>query len=166
MRAAATSALRLRRANPLQLTNASSGRHSVMFNSSKNKPTVLKVAVTATFIAAMATSPLALAQGHEEGKQDLTAAAEKTVTGEVVDLMCYVDHGAIGEKHAGCGAKCIKGGGPVGVVENGKAYLVVGEHKPINDELADSCGKTVTLKGKVAERGGMVMLENAEIVKK
>ncbi len=81
--------------------------------------------------------------------------------------MCYIDHSAMGDKHAGCGAKCIKGGGPVGIVENGnKAYLVVGEHKPINDQLADSCGKTVTLKGKIAERGGMTLLENAEIVKK
>lgn len=137
-----------------------------MFNSEPHQPTVLKVAVSATFIAALAFSPLALAQEHEHGKQDLTAAAEKSVTGEVVDLMCYIDHGATGDKHSACGTKCIKGGGPVGIVENGKAYLVVGEHKPINDELAESCGKTVTIKGKVAERGGMAMLENAEVVKK
>jgi len=32
--------------------------------------------------------------------------------------------------------------------------------------LADSCGKTITLKGKLAERGGIALLENAEIVKK
>ena len=137
-----------------------------MFNSTPNKPTVLKVAVSASFIAALAISPLAFAQQHEHGKQDLTAAAEKTVTGEVVDLMCYIDHGAMGDNHSACGGKCIKDGGPVGIVENGKAYLVVGEHKPINDELAESCGKTLTVKGKVAERGGMVMLENAEVVKK
>jgi hypothetical protein len=138
-----------------------------MFNSSPSQPSVLKIAVVATFIAALAVSPLALAQEHEHGKQDLTAAAEKTVTGEVVDMMCYVDHNAVGEKHGqSCGAKCIKSGGPVGVVENGKAYLVVGEHKPMNDQLAEYCGKTVTLKGKIAERGGIAMLENAEIVKK
>jgi hypothetical protein len=148
-----------------ELTNAASDTDYSMFNSTNTKCTGIKIAVTAVFIAALATAPLALAQGHEEGKQDLSAAAEKTVTGEVVDLMCYVDHGATGDKHAGCGTKCIKGGGPVGIVENGKAYLVVGEHKPINDELAASCGKTVTLKGKVAERGGMVMLENAQVVK-
>jgi hypothetical protein len=137
-----------------------------MFNSSPSQPSVLKIAVVATFIAALAVSPLALAQEHEHGKQDLTAAAEKTVTGEVVDMMCYVDHNAVGEKHGqSCGAKCIKSGGPVGVVENGKAYLVVGEHKPMNDQLAEYCGKTVTLKGKMAERGGIAMLENAEIVK-
>jgi hypothetical protein len=126
----------------------------------------MKVAVAATFIAALAISPLAAAQEHEHGKENLSAGAEKSVTGEVVDLMCYIDHGATGDKHSACGNKCIKGGGPVGVVENGKAYLVVGEHKPINDELADSCGKTITIKGKVAERCGIAMLENAEIVKK
>src|ERR1700751_2827366 len=137
-----------------------------MFNSASNQPTVLQIAVVGTFVAALAISPLALAQEHEHGKQDLAAAAEKTVTGEVVDMMCYVDHNAVGEKHGqSCGVKCIKGGGRVGIVENGKAYLVGGEQKPMNDQLAEYCGKTVTLKGKMAERGGVVMLENAEILK-
>jgi hypothetical protein len=135
-----------------------------MFNSTQNKPTVLKVALVATFIAALAVAPLAIAQEHEHGGD---AAALKELTGEVVDLMCYVDHNAVGEKHGqSCGAKCIKSGGPVGIVSEGKAYLVVGEHKPINDQLADYCGKNVTLKGKVADRGGIAMIENAEIVKK
>jgi hypothetical protein len=137
-----------------------------MFNSTQNKRTVLKVAVVAAFIAALAFSPLAIAQEHEHGKEDLSASAEKTVSGEVVDLMCYVDHNATGEKHGqSCGAKCIKSGGPVGIISEGKAYLVVGEHKPINDQLADYCGKTITLKGKMADRGGIAMIENAEIVK-
>jgi hypothetical protein len=138
-----------------------------MFNSTTNQPTVLKVAVAATFIAALAVAPLAIAQEHEHGKEDLSATAEKSVSGEVVDMMCYVDHNAMGEKHGqSCGAKCIRSGGPVGIVSDGKAYLVVGEHKPINDQLADYCGKTITVKGKMAERGGMAMIENAEIVKK
>jgi hypothetical protein len=135
-----------------------------MFNSRQNKPTVLKVAVVATFTAALAFAPLAIAQEHEHGDD---AAASKEVTGEVVDMMCYVDHNAVGEKHGqSCGAKCIKSGGPVGIVSEGKAYLVVGEHKPMNDQLAEYCGKNVTLKGKLAERGGIAMIENAEIVKK
>jgi hypothetical protein len=137
-----------------------------MFNST-NRLTVLKVAVVATFIAALVFSPLAIAQEHEHGKEDLSTSAEKTVTGEVVDMMCYVDHNAVGEKHGqSCGAKCIKNGGPVGIVSEGKAYLVVGEHKPMNDQLAEYCGKNITLKGKLAERGGIAMIENAEIVKK
>ena len=50
--------------------------------------------------------------------------------------------------------------------ERRKSYLIVGDHKPINDQLAEFAGKTITVKGKVAERGGMAMIENAEIVKK
>ena len=133
-----------------------------MFNSTRFK--TFRNIFSVIVIASFATAPLALAH-DEHGKSD--AAGEKSVTGEIVDMMCYVDHNAIGEEHGKtCGAKCIKNGGPVGIVEKGKAYLVVGEHKPMNDELADSCGKTITLKGKLAERGGIALLENAEIVKK
>jgi hypothetical protein len=118
-------------------------------------------------LSAIAFASVALAQEtHEHGKDSLDASATKQVTGEVVDMMCYVDHNATGEKHAGCAAKCIKNNGPVGIVENGKAYLVVGEHKPMNAELGEFAGKTITVKGKVAERGGIAMIENAEIVKK
>ena len=120
--------------------------------------------MTAIFIAGLACAPLAIAQEHEHGDD---ADGSKEVTGEVVDMMCYVDHNAVGEKHGqSCGAKCIKNGGPVGIVSEGKAYLVVGEHKPINDQLAEYCGKSITVKGKLAERGGIAMIENAEIVKK
>jgi len=131
-----------------------------MFNSTPNKPSVLKIAVAATFIAALAFSPLAWAQEPSKEK------AEKEITGEVVDMMCYVDHSAKGEKHAACAAKCIRGGGPAGITSEGKTYLVVGDHKPMNDQLAEYAGKTITLKGKVAERDGISMIENAEIVKK
>ena len=67
-----------------------------MFNSANNKPTLWKVAVAATFMAALACAPLAMAQEHEHGSD---VAASKEVTGEVVDMMCYVDHNAVGEKH-------------------------------------------------------------------
>jgi hypothetical protein len=133
-----------------------------------NKLNLSRLVISTTFVIALSLSPLAFAHDPaEHGKENLSAGAEKSVTGEIVDMMCYVDHNAIGETHGqSCGAKCIKGGGPVGIVSDGKAYLVVGEHKPINDQLAEYCGKTVTLKGKAAERGGIAMLENAEVVKK
>ena len=107
-----------------------------MFNSTTNRYAILKIAVAATLVVGLTAAPLAIAQGHEHGSD---AAASKEVTGEVVDMMCYVDHNAVGEKHGqSCGAKCIKNGGPVGIVSEGKAYLVVGEHKPINEQLAES----------------------------
>jgi hypothetical protein len=136
-----------------------------MFNST-NKPGALNAIVATGFIAALAFSPLAFAEEHEHGKEKLESGAGKTITGEVVDLMCFVDHNASGDKHAACAAKCIKGGGPVGISSEGKTYIIVGEHKPMNDELAEYAGKTITLKGKLAEREGISMIENAEIVKK
>ena len=145
-----------------------------MFHST-SRPTILKVAVTASFATALACSPLAFAQEHQHppspgsgaasGKEKLEGGSTKTITGEVVDLMCFIDHNSKGEKHAACAAKCIKDGGPVGITSEGKTYLVVGDHKPMNDQLAEYAGKTVTLKGKLVEREGMAMLENAEIVK-
>jgi hypothetical protein len=132
-----------------------------MIYSESKVGTFTKATVTVVFSASLALVPLAFA--HDPGKE---SAAEKTVTGEIVDMMCYVDHNASGDQHADCAAKCIKGGGPVGIVSDGKVYLVVGEHKPMNDELAEYAGKTVTLKGKMANNGGVSMLENAEIVKK
>lgn len=136
-----------------------------MFTSTR--PTLLRITASAIVIAAIAISPCAFAHEHEQDKEGADGSNSKEITGEIVDMMCYVDHNAIGDQHGqSCGAKCIKNGGPVGIVSDGKAYLVVGEHKPMNDELASSCGKTITLKGKLVERGGISMLENAEIVKK
>src|SRR5215472_14162392 len=87
----------------------------------------------------------------------------QTITGEVVDLMCYLDHGAKGEKHKGCAEKCIASGGPVGILSGDQVYLIVGEHQPMNKELASKAAQTVTVKGKVVERSGMKLIENAQL---
>ncbi len=109
-------------------------------------------------------------QAHDHdmnmGGEKQPSGAVQTLTGEVVDLMCYLDHGAVGEKHRECAAMCIQSGGPVGLLVGDKVYLVIGDHKPINDKLSPLAAQTVTLKGKVVERAGMRMIENVEIVKK
>ena len=121
-----------------------------------SKYTFINALVAAAFLAA---AGILTAQGADK-------AETKTIKGEVVDLMCYLDHGAKGEKHAGCAKDCIKSGGPVGLLtSDNQLYLVIGEHKPMNDKLAPLAAKTITLKGKVAERDGIKMIENAEIVK-
>ena len=97
---------------------------------------------------------------------DNAKPTQKEIKGEIVDLACYGDHGASGEKHASCAAKCIGSGLPVGIKSaDGKVYLVIGEHKPLNKELAPYAGKTVTLRGKAVSRSGVNLLENAVIVK-
>ena len=57
-----------------------------------NKPNLCKMVVGAVFVVALTLSPFALAHDPaEHGKENLSAGAEKTVTGEIVDMMCYVD---------------------------------------------------------------------------
>ncbi len=98
------------------------------------------------------------------GAEEKAADATQTIKGEVVDLMCYLDHGAKGDKHKGCAKKCIESGGPVGLLTaDDQLYLIIGDHAPINKELADKAAQTVTLKGKVVERNGMKMIEKAEL---
>ena len=122
-------------------------------------------------IALFAVSPFAFAgEGDNQGKDTTKAekgeAGEVTVKGRVVDLVCYVDHGASGDKHAACASKCISSGLPVGIkADDGKLYTVVGDHKPINGELAQYAGKEITLRGKVVSKDGVNLLENAEVVK-
>jgi len=91
-------------------------------------------------------------------------SGDVSVTGEVLDMACYLDHGAHGEKHAGCATKCIAGGLPVGLKSTDcTVYLLIGEHKSMNDTLAPYGGKTVTIKGKLVSRDGINLIENAEL---
>lgn len=103
---------------------------------------------------------------HEEGKEPLEAGDTKKISGEVLDLVCYVDHKAMGEKHSGCARTCMTNGLPVGLkADDGKTYLVIGEHTPINKELAQYAGKKITVEGKVTARDGFNMIENAVVQK-
>src|SRR5689334_9573019 len=117
-----------------------------------------------TFSMVVATAGLIVAwsvQAADEGT--LTTV---TVKGEVLDMACYLDHGAHGEKHAQCAATCIESGLPVGIKsEDGKTYLLIGDHKPLNKTLAEYAGKTITVKGKLVSRDGINMIANAEIQK-
>ena len=102
----------------------------------------------------------------EEHKDGVGVGTEVTVKGEVLDMACYLDHGAKGDKHAQCAQTCIESGLPVGIKgEDGKTYLLIGDHKPLNKQLAEHAGKTITVKGKLANRDGINMIANAEIVK-
>jgi len=121
--------------------------------------------------------PLAAHEGHDmtkmhdekmegmEMKGAAMPASSVSVKGEIVDMACYLDHGATGAKHASCAKMCITSGLPVGLkAADGKLYLLIGEHKPINSSLADVAAKTVTVKGKLVSRDGINMIENAEII--
>jgi hypothetical protein len=125
----------------------------------------MKILKSLSSLVAFAVFAIAPAFAHE--RHEGQTGEEISVQGEVIDMACYIDHGATGPKHADCAKTCITMGLPVGIkADDGKTYLLIGEHKPINSELADLAAKTITVKGKFVSRDGFNMIENAEVIKR
>jgi hypothetical protein len=96
----------------------------------------------------------------------ISEGAPVTITGEVLDMACYIASNLSGPEHADCARTCIKNGLPVGIkAPDGKAYLLVGTNEPLNAQLADYAAKTVTVKGIVRRRDGFLMLDQAIVEK-
>lgn len=62
-----------------------------------------------------------------------------TVTGEIIDLSCYLQLGKHGEKHKSCGQKCLAAGQPIGLLTKAGAFymLMEEEHDPRRDGQTD-----------------------------
>ena len=99
----------------------------------------------------------------EANKKVLETGKAATVTGEVVDVSCYLQLGKRGEAHIACGSKCIANGQPIGILDaEDHLYIVMAEeHHPRRDgqvELKTVLGpllaKTVTLNGMMTEMKG------------
>ncbi|HEU4573372.1 MAG TPA: hypothetical protein VFS36_00100 [Chitinophagaceae bacterium] len=83
---------------------------------------------------------------------------DKTLTGEVLDMACYMGHGAHGPGHMQCAKTCIKGGSPMGLLtSDGKVYLLVENHDKTDaySEAKKYAGEQITVTGTVAEKGGL-----------
>lgn len=111
----------------------------------------------------LATSAMALA-GDEAKKEK---AAPVTLTGEVLDLYCYMGHpeSATGADHAKCGQQCIEKGLPIGfLTADGTIYLIIGkDHESASATVATFVGKQSTLTGYVKEQKGMKAIELVSI---
>lgn len=96
-------------------------------------------------------------------------AQEKTITGEVLDLACYLTQGAKGPDHASCAKACAKGGQPMGLLgSDGKVYVLVASHdngKPY-DAAKDLAGTKVEVKGNVSKQGSLEAIEVLSITAK
>ncbi|MBI4313871.1 MAG: hypothetical protein HY594_03555 [Candidatus Omnitrophica bacterium] len=86
-----------------------------------------------------------------------------TVTGEVVDVSCYLQLGKKGQGHIACGAGCIRNGMPIGLLtEKNELYFVFPEeHDPrrggtvsIREFFADRVGQPATVTGLLVEQNG------------
>ncbi|MDE3246268.1 MAG: hypothetical protein KGN80_09290 [Acidobacteriota bacterium] len=121
-------------------------------------PEAPKPAWSATTLEAAAT---------DANKAVLKKGKAVTVTGEVVDLSCYIQLGKRGEGHKACGTKCVANGAPVGLVtKENKVYMLVAEqHHPRRDgqlgfakEYAGKMATIITVSGMLSEYGGIPTL--------
>ena len=106
-------------------------------------------------------------EGHHEQVEENTAH-EQTLTGEVVDVFCYLSHGkeGLGAGHAGCAKKCIQSGLPVAIKVGGQLYLAaMDSHDPANAKLAALAGQQVTVHGTVMEKDGQHLISISRIEK-
>jgi hypothetical protein len=103
----------------------------------------------------------------EHRHRSVARAQEILVTGEVLDMTCYIAYNLSGPDHAECARVCIRNGAPVGIkAQDGKVYLLTGEPgHSVNAELADYAAKIVTIKGKETMRDGFAQLQVEEIRK-
>ena len=123
-----------------------------------------RLTVLAFSLALMITALPAIAhQGHHVAGEKVVT---KTITGEVVDMGCYLGHAARGEKHVSCATKCLNQGMPMGLLtSNGTLYLVTLDHDnadPFNG-LKDMAGKNVTVTGELLTRSGTKAIEASKV---
>ena len=110
--------------------------------------------------------------GHEHGTSSMQqssgtgATGEQTLTGEVVDVFCYLSHNkeGLGASHAKCAKHCIDNGLPVAIKVGKQLYLAsMADHVPANTALAAYAGKQVTVHGKIMERDGQHLVAISKI---
>lgn len=81
------------------------------------------------------------------------------LTGEILDLACYLGEEAKGVKHRKCAIDCAKLGVPIGLLDkDGAVYLIVFHSKDGKKEyetLGKKAGQTATVEGLLVSRGGM-----------
>ena len=117
------------------------------------------------------TAPAWAHEGHEGGSAEPVAentAKEQTLTGEVVDVFCYLSHGkdGLGKGHADCAKKCIQSGLPVAIKVGDQLYLAaMSSHDPANKALVEFAGDQVTVRGQVLEKDGQHLVSISSVEK-
>lgn len=111
---------------------------------------------------------LALAVPATAQQKQKASSGDVSVTGEIIDIKCYSTGmmGGRGPEHEECAISCIKGGLPVGILDDqGNVYAVVPAKgtKGANEELVKYAAQRVTLKGKLIEKGGTRLLHFASL---
>jgi hypothetical protein len=84
-----------------------------------------------------------------------------TVTGEALDLWCYVEAGDRGPAKRQCATMCAKAGNPIALLDaQGNIYLTASlkSHQSAQALLADKMNEEVTVAGTLVRKNGIQMI--------
>lgn len=115
-----------------------------------------QLTIAAIIAVAVAGSAWAAGSSHMD-----PSGKTETISGEMLDMACYMMHEGKGAKHAKCAGACVTGGAPLGVLtKDGKVYLVVGNHEDMKPFAAAKAlaGGNAKLTGTVFTRGGLTAI--------
>jgi len=109
------------------------------------------VAASMLLVAVLLFGGVALAK-----TQAKAPATPASVSGEIVDLSCYLGHGAKGAAHKECAATCVANGGPMGLLTpSGTLYVLT-----MNHEKPDAFNQAKKLAGGNAKITGPTSVKN------
>ena len=114
-------------------------------------PTLLSVVISTMMIGIFATAvPMAQPKGERV-----------TVTGEVVEMWCYLEAGDRGAAKKACATACAKAGNPIALVDDkGQLFVLAGlkSHQPAQELLLDKMSERVTVIGTLVKNPNAQMI--------
>ena len=112
-------------------------------------------------VIVVVASSVVLAEKADNAKNEMM-----TLTGEIVDTGCYLDHSAKGAEHKSCATKCIANGMAMALLtKDNTLYLLTMSHDDADPyNMAKTLAASmVEIKGHVHENGGMKGIEVIQI---
>jgi hypothetical protein len=105
-----------------------------------------------------ATEPAHAKTESKQAGHGAAAAATMTMKGEILDLSCYLSHGAKGAQHQSCALTCLKNGAPMGLLTaDGTVYLLMPPHDDAKafNQAKEYAADQVEVTGTMAESAGI-----------
>ena len=114
-------------------------------------PKLLSVAISTVLVTIFTTAvPLAQPKGERV-----------TVTGEVVEMWCFLEAGDRGAAKKACATACAKAGNPIALVDDkGRLFVLAGlkSHQPAQELLLDKMSERVTVTGTLVKNPNAQMI--------
>ena len=114
-------------------------------------PTFLSVLISTVLVGIFTTAaPMAQPKGERV-----------TVTGEVVEMWCYLEAGDRGAAKKACATACAQAGNPIALVDDkGQLFVLAGlkSHQPAQELLLDKMSERVTVTGTLVKNPNAQMI--------